>query len=527
MDTTSQDSTAQIGSDRQQQAYQPHQQEQQRQPQASSIVTHAQPSKLFVETAAATAVGRSEAGLPNGPSALESLGSPSSDPPLSPVRFATTTDAFGLSQHNHHTPDLSAQQSARSPVTSPSSSNSARRLRRPSLLSLAPSQPTLGEKEDRISESPGLDEELDLWQMASNSSTSASQPQSSQRWGLSVSPLTALSGDIGRVGSAPPIAFEGLTTRAASNLRRRDSDPSREMGDSLSISPSTMGEGCSPTSFSFSELHRRRISRTSNDMDELPSPRLAFTGRPLPGPLLATLISESAPLEHEMRSEARYQRLISSHPSVFPLTPRPRRNTRWTRGRFPEMVGDDDDDEEDTTRQLGSRWRTGSSDTDSDEMLDDSAPEWPSANTLSGAAGAVNSAFASVMDLDRPPSSGSSGAWASASGKSTPGGGRGGLPGLQGTPGGSSSNNGAAPTPPPQWRNGAGRVAPSPASGLQLPTAFGSLAMGGSATPLGSPTVEKMELAASPSAMSIGASPGMMQYREPTSGRPGKRKGKL
>jgi hypothetical protein len=50
------------------------------------------------------------------------------------------------------------------------------------------------------------------------------------------------------------------------------------------------------------------------------------------------------------------------------------------------------------------------------------------------------------------------------------------------------------------------------------------LGMGGSVTPLGSPTVEKMDLAASPNMAP--ATPGMMQYREPTSGRPGKRKGK-
>jgi hypothetical protein len=149
---------------------------------------------------------------------------------------------------------------------------------------------------------------------------------------------------------------------------------------------------------------------------------------------------------------------------------------------------------------------SNSSDSDSDEMMDE-APDWQ--GSMSGAAGAVNSAFASVMDLDRPPSSGSSGTWGS--GKNTPG-----------SRNGAGAGAGAAPTPPPQWK-GARTVAPSPGTGLQLPTAFGGLGMG-IATPLGSPTVEKMELAASPS--TLPSTPGMMmQYREPASGRPGKRKG--
>lgn len=169
---------------------------------------------------------------------------------------------------------------------------------------------------------------------------------------------------------------------------------------------------------------------------------------------------------------------------------------RMSRGRFPEMVGDDED-EDDNPRGLGSRWRAGSSDSDSDDMMEE---DWPTSTPVHGA-GAVNSAFASIMDLDRPSSGGSS-AFQSNSGKSTPGGGR----------------------------NGAGKRvgAPSPGTGLLLPTAFGGLGMGtGSATPVGSPTAEKGDFLPSPSTSAV-ASPGMMQYRDPpTSIRAGKRKGEL
>ncbi|BEI81763.1 hypothetical protein CcaverHIS002_0209230 [Cutaneotrichosporon cavernicola] len=252
-----------------------------------------------------------------------------------------------------------------------------------------------------------------------------------------------------------------------------------------------------------SHLQQRRSSGsaiTSPD-DMPPTPSRPFNarlqGRPLPGALLATLISESSPLEHEMRSEARLQRLLSSHPSSMALTPRQRRTMRMSRGRFPEMVGDDDDDD-DMPSGLGSRWCAGSSDSDSDDMLED---DWPPNNQPAQGASAVNSAFASVMDLDRPSSGGSS-VLHSNSGKSTPGGAR----------------NGSGPK---------GRViAPSPGTSLLLPTAFGGLGMGntGSATPLGSPTAEKGEFAPSPSASAV-ASPGMMQYRDPPNSiRSGKRK---
>ncbi|GMK59903.1 hypothetical protein CspeluHIS016_0901200 [Cutaneotrichosporon spelunceum] len=251
-------------------------------------------------------------------------------------------------------------------------------------------------------------------------------------------------------------------------------------------------------------LQQRRSSGSAIAIaDETPpTPSRPFNarlqGRPLPGALLATLISESSPLEHEMRSEARLQRLLSSHPSSMTLTPRQRRTMRMSRGRFPEMVGDDDDDD-DMPSGLGSRWRAGSSDSDSDDMMEDDWP--PNNNQPAQGASAVNSAFASVMDLDRPSSSGSS-VLPSNSGKSTPGGGR----------------NGNGPK---------GRVvAPSPGTSLLLPTAFGGLGMGttSSATPLGSPTAEKGESAAN-SCPSAVASPGMMQYRDPPNSiRAGKRK---
>ncbi|TXT16052.1 hypothetical protein VHUM_00555 [Vanrija humicola] len=425
--------------------------------------------------------------------------------PASPLRFAASSGAFGLGSSNSlNAPPSSSAQShphtlninhghahsqslshspGSSTAVSPTSPGPTRRLRRPSLLSLAPTtqNDAMGPRSD---DQPSPTAAFGQHHLGS---PPALQPL--PRWGTSVAPFTAITGaPVERVSSAPPIPIEGLKT---------------------SNSP----EMSSPPKWLPGHLQRRRtIGGKSNVLsgeDDAESStsgtKSRFPGRPLHGALLATLISESAPLEHEMRSEARLQRLITSHPSALPLTPRQRRNTRHSRGRFPEMVGGDDDDDDDIPRRrlsLGARWLAASSDSDSDDMMDEE-PSWP---TPSAAAGVVNSAFASVMDLDRPASSGSSSAWPgrSDSGKSTPAGMRAGsvAPGLNAV------------------------VGPSPGMGLQLPTAFGGLAMGGGGgggTPLGSPTAEKTELGASPSAMSL-ASPGMMQYRDPVSVRSGKRK---
>lgn len=210
-----------------------------------------------------------------------------------------------------------------------------------------------------------------------------------------------------------------------------------------------------------------------------------FSGRPIPANLLATLISESAPLEHEMQSEARLQRLLSSHPKALPFTPRVSRSSR---GRFPETAGDDDDDD-DFSRSTWPRasWvgASNSSDSDSDDApMDDTFPE------------PVNAAFAAGMDMDRPTSSSSSGPWQS----------------VQRSRSDSNSGSGSnhQPTPPPSnpnWPRTAARMSfsaagagliPSPGPGGGLPNSFGGLVMGGQGngigTPLGSPTVEKLDV---------------------------------
>lgn len=417
--------------------------------------------------------------------------------PASPIRFATSSGAFGLSSSANppptatvsvsplgttHLPPLAVTPSPT--ATSPPSAGTVqtRRLRRPSLLSLASAardglatDPTISPTHalSAVSERVGLETE------------GGGTLQPLPRWGTGTA-FPSLSTPE-RVSSAPPIPFEGLTTSAS---------PAPELPMDTDIPPRWFPSHLQP---------RRSSGSAIADPDEMPpTPSRPFNarlqGRPLPGALLATLISESSPLEHEMRSEARLQRLLSSHPSSLSLTPRQRRTMRMSRGRFPEMVGDDED-EDDNPRGLGSRWRAGSSDSDSDDMMED---DWPTSTPVQGA-GAVNSAFASIMDLDRPGSSGGgSSTFHSNSGKSTPGGGRNGNT--------TKSRVGA----------------PSPGTGLMLPTAFGGLGMGstGTATPVGSPTTEKGDFIPSPSTSAV-ASPGMMQYRDPpTSIRAGKRKGK-
>lgn len=216
-----------------------------------------------------------------------------------------------------------------------------------------------------------------------------------------------------------------------------------------------------------------------------------FTGRPLPAPLLATLISESAPLEHEMRSEARLRSLLSSHPSALPLAPRAPRSVR---GRFPETAGDDDDDDDSFSRSWNQRnWmgrgnRLPSSDSDSDDDIIEEVAE-PHET--------VNSAFAAGMDMDRPECqpSGPMGAGNGSPAINTSG-------GVTGTATWGVGSGGLIRSNAPRMSFGtAGQAAtalgmvPSPGTGLGLPTAFGGLGMGGNGgTPLGSPTTERLEV---------------------------------
>lgn len=233
-------------------------------------------------------------------------------------------------------------------------------------------------------------------------------------------------------------------------------------------------------------------SSTVNDNSNL-------SRKPIRAALWATLKAEHSPLEHEMQSEARLQRFIHSHPSNSPLTPRINKSTR---GRFPEMADNDDDDDLPRPSYRGRSSWTGmrmSSDTDSDE---DGDP--------------VIGSFAADMEIDRAPSMSSgcsSAVWPSGnvsdSGKMTPGSGSGSGP-SSGPPAATHLANGTGqPTPPLQngpwgprparmsFGNGNGNMS-SPGSGLALPGAFGTLGFGGGATPLGSPTLERLEVSLMP-----------------------------
>ncbi|KAK4685876.1 hypothetical protein P7C73_g4262, partial [Tremellales sp. Uapishka_1] len=436
--------------------------------------------------------------------------------PTSPIRFATTTNAFGLiaspgssssSSSNSNTQRLEGFAPI-NPAVDFSSNGTVltRRLRRPSMLSLAQTPSFISEssqEEEVTATGPGPPEpppsssaELDFIPQP--------PPQPTPRWGP---PGFLVHPSVRRVSTAPPMAIEALstTTPPIPDLEKLESSGSNspmeiEMDDDLPRSPLRWV----PTHLQSASSRRKgkyRMEGEASDPSLHPPP---FVGRPLPGPLLATLISESSPLEHEMRSEARLQRLISSHPSALPLTPRAPRSSR---GRFPEMVGGDDDEDDDDciTRRWGQRSWTGRRPSSSESDSDDESEAIPGND--------VNSAFAAGMDMDRPSSSsGDVGKWTPVQNIPTP-----------------PSLNAAWPSRATSARMsfgsaGAGLV-PSPGGGLGLPGAFGGLGMGGIGTPLGSPTIEKLELAASPGA--VLQSPGMMQYRDsPVSAsvRPGKRK---
>ncbi|WVF65924.1 hypothetical protein IAT40_000662 [Kwoniella sp. CBS 6097] len=396
---------------------------------------------------------------------------------------------------------------------------------------------------------------------------------------------------IRRTSSAPSIPFEDLKTSTPPIPRSAQLEDDLETDNMMDMEGDGAGDGqgqgqgaksplkWAPSHLQSSTASRRKGKAKMDDIESSPPQTAAsihtaaLTGRPLPSALLQTIASEQVPLDHEMQSEARLQRFLLSHPQKLPLTPRA---PKGSRGRFPDQVGGDDDDDDEFPIHLGAGRRTSSwtsrnwmdrarmddSDSDSDDMLDDVGP---------GGVEPVNSAFAAGMDMDRPGSSSSSGMWMSAnrsdSGKSTPG-------RADNQDGSTSSNSNSNPsqqhqhqqqaqqqsqpitnpfpTPPngtsTAWPGTAGSNGPGSGSGIKstrmsfssagaglvpspgnfgLPSAFGTLGMGGIGTPVGSPTVERLELGASPSGTGV-CSPGLMQYRESQGGqatvRPGKRK---
>ena len=481
--------------------------------------------------------------------------------PTSPTRFAASTNAFGLAA----SPSSSSSSSSRDQSmfggfnnssggltveTSPTIGTHAnRRLRRPSMLSLAqnasfssePSSaegpisprtaiPIRGIRDPSSSRAP-LETQAKaaavMAELADTGGRKSANPFASHvhgptpRWGSDSSPTPFPGTTLLRRTSSAPLAFDGLTTRTpppAVAVECLDDDIiDMDNGNTEPTSPLRW----MPNHLQSNSARRKGKARMSDAdiSDPAPAPSVhppPFTGRPLHASLLATLISESTPLEHEMRSEARLQKLLSSHPSAMPLTPRAPRSSR---GRFPETAGDEDDDDELYSRSWSRRnWlgRQSSSDSDSDDMVLEEPEQGEP----------VNAAFAAGMDMDRPGSSTSS----SNSGM---------RPDSQGHPHG--MNGHAWPKSSARMSfgaAGAGMVL-SPGTGLALPSAFGGLGMG-TGTPLASPTIERLEvsaesnlngrtdiqLATSPSATSM-TSPGMMQYRDSNSAsvRPGKRKG--
>lgn len=494
---------------------------------------------------------------PSGPPASPTNGRTSTSPinPVfltgtsTPMRFATSTNAFGLNVSP--TSSSSSRDGSGGPATnansgpgpsfqpletgrSPPSAGTVttKRLRRPSMLSLAQTASFSSDKSTNDQERPSSPSMISrpMIQISDPSSSTAVQGQSQivqpSPFLLSKHRSMPFSGSIPglqRTSSAPSLGLEGLKA----STPPLGQSTSMELEGSGSESPmDTEGDGGnseadndsrSPLRWAPSHLQTSASRRKGKGkMDDLDMPTASpiagssiapisqlhappFTGRPLPASLLATLISESTPLKHEMESEARLQRFISSHPSALPLTPRAPRSSR---GRFPEMVGgEDDDDQDDIRRKSGwamRSWMGGgrggsTSDSDSDDMLgDDAIPDTEP----------VNAAFAAGMDMDRPTSSSSSSRWAGGtfpeSGKA-----------LQSTLGFTGSTN--QPTPPSNnapWSNakqsggrlsssaaGSGMV-PSPGTGFALPNAFGSLGMGGNGgtTPLASPTIERLEV---------------------------------
>ena len=421
----------------------------------------------------------------------------------SPARFASSSNAFGLSSASASSSSLgSSGRIDSSPVkafdTCIPSQALKPRVRRPSLLGVDADRTRPSTVSQRLP--PHIDTSLGQDSTTLAPLTSLIPDPKAQRilsggnpfanrWS-SNTPTPFLSHPlVRRTSSAPTLDLQGLRTCTPDGGERRFSYKEDRPGTPLvgGEEDEAMLDSCAPPGWpparssdspdSPNGLKGKGRLGTSEDLPPMPnniSPNHPpFSGRPLPASLLATLISESAPLEHEMRSEARLQRLLSSHAAVLPLTPRAPRSAR---GRFPETAGDDDDDNETGARSWKSRgWlnsRAGSSDSDSDDMpVEDPTPDY------------VNTAFAAVMDMDRPFSSGE--------GSSTNG---------NGTDGGENGH----PTPPSQgsWRNAgsssqvsfgaAAGMVTTPGSGVALPNAFGGLGMG--PTPHASPTVERLDV---------------------------------
>ncbi|RXK34622.1 hypothetical protein M231_08122, partial [Tremella mesenterica] len=323
----------------------------------------------------------------------------SSSTPSPTIRFPSTTNAFGLS----HSPGSGSSSSSKDMVfngppslldKSPLAVGvlAAKKLRRPSMLSLAQTASFTSDEpssEDPVtSQRPSFDESGRVNKQAGLSSSIdnpfAPRPVKPPAWsntfaGPSSFPI------VKRTSSAPPMGFEGLSTTTppipqASHMEAEGSRSQSPMDleglNDLEPKPPLLWM---PNHLKH-PLTRRKGKGRPDDIELLsrPSPLQPLhapplSGRPLPASLLATLVSEASPLEHEMRSEARLQRLLSSHPSALPLTPRAPRSSR---GRFPEMVGGDDDDDDEMSLRRPSwahqSWgRTTSSDSDSDEMPDD------------------------------------------------------------------------------------------------------------------------------------------------------------
>lgn len=453
---------------------------------------------------------------------------PQSSFPLPLPRFATSTNAFGLvsspssssssQRSNDHLGSANGSSLGSIPGIAVAAA-SDRKVRRPSMLSLAQNASFLSEGSGDGETTPmagvvdtaGEVEKRGVTDMVKDPSSSKAinqftgnegPLQPTPRWPSSSSFQSSL---LKRSTSTSTIRMETLKTSTPVQIEpvgeetRRDSD-SEMTTDWLKQSSNEKGKA-------------REGSPSNHDTKLHP--------RPLPSALLQTLISESAPLEHEIQSEARLQRLLISHPAKLPLTPRA---PRGSRGRFPDQVGGDDDDDDlglSAFSAAARRWGTGRpwSKEDSDSDSDDALP-----------AGEVNAAFAAGMDMDRPGSSSSNAntvgtGWGamSESGKSTPGQGE-----RRRSDSGSRSGSGSAgagagtgtgyPFPNAMSTPGAGsQVQPqgqgqgqqpisaikgssrlsisgmvsSPGNGL--PTAFGGLGMG-TGTPLASPTVERNEV---------------------------------
>lgn len=254
-----------------------------------------------------------------------------------PLRFPSTLGAFNLASSN--TPPASPQRSPEQQMLETSYPLHGNKLRRPSMLSMAQTRPTSFGSTGSADESPVVDP-------SSSRSPFVTAPQ--PRWASHLSP----SPSIRRVSSAPPpIDTLSTSTPPPQNDTSGSSSPIGMEMDSGGEGSKWKGKG------KMREMPALGVSRRLMSLSQ---------ARPLPAPLLATLISESNPKDHEIQSEARLQRLLLSHPSALPLTPRAPRSAR---GRFPETV-DDDDEVWTQRRPLRSRWQSSdSSEEDEDEIM--------------------------------------------------------------------------------------------------------------------------------------------------------------